>query len=275
VSERRRALIVAGLDPSGGAGLTLDAFVFAALGYAPASVVTLVTAQNSASFAAARAVDADLIASQLAAVLAEGRFACAKVGAIGSLEAAREVAQRLGGAGVPVVVDPVLRSSSDGDVTGGAGASAIDALAACATVVTPNAHEAALLASQLTSLSADAAASPPAAGTALAAAWDATVVVTGVPVDGETAAAADVLCAPGAPPRPRAHALVPGVGDVRGTGCMFSSSLAAFLGIGLDTEEALARAQATVSWLLGHAAQIGTGRMQLDVAALIKPPQLP
>jgi hydroxymethylpyrimidine/phosphomethylpyrimidine kinase len=245
--------------------------VLAWLGYAPVTVATLVTAQNSAAFLGAQAVDPALVGAQLDAVLAEGGFACVKVGAIGSAEVAAQIARQIAPLGIPVVVDPVLASSSAGDLTSGAGGDAVARLARLASVVTPNAAEAATLAIQFASLDARRASLPAAAGSALAKAWDATVVVSGVPSGDD--AAIDLLCEPGAEPRLLEHPLVPGIGDVRGTGCMFSASLAAYLGDGRAPAAAVRGAQSAVSRLLCHAAAIGTGRMQIDVASLIASPR--
>lgn len=258
-----RALIVAGLDPSAGAGLLLDAIVFAWRGYAPSAVATTLTAQNSASFHRAVAVEPDLIADQIEALLAEGPFACVKVGAVGSAENARLLGALLGTLASPVVVDPVLSSSSGGDLVGGADVAALDALCSAATVVTPNAEEATRLAGAGDPLDPAAVRR---AGRVLARRWRTTVLVTGV--SGASAPeAVDMLCAEDST-EPLAHALVPGLGDVRGTGCMHSSSLAADLGAGLAVRDAATSAQREVADLLRSAARLGSGRMQIDLGEL-------
>jgi hydroxymethylpyrimidine/phosphomethylpyrimidine kinase len=264
-----RALVIAGLDPSGGAGLVLDAFVLARLGYAPSTVATTLTAQNSLTFRQAVPVAPGLLADQIEAVLAEGPVGCVKVGAAGSAENARLLGSLLRELAAPMVVDPVLASSSGGDLVGAAEVAALDALCSAATVVTPNAEEAALLAG---SGDARELAAVREAGGVLARRWGCAVVVTGVAGAGgasgvELAEAVDVLCV-GDAVELLAHPLVPDVGDVRGTGCMFSTALAAGLGAGASLREAVIGAQREVADLLGAAAQVGRGRMQVDLGRL-------
>jgi len=263
----RRALVIAGLDPSAGAGLVLDAFVFARLGYAPSTVVTTVTAQNSAAFRCAAPVEASLLADQIEAVRAEGPFACVKVGAIGSAGNARLLGSLLRKLGAPVVIDPVLASSSGGDLVDGADVVTLDALCSAATVVTPNGEEAAWLAGI-----GDARdlATAQEAGGVLARRWRCTVVVSGVASGSAVECgrnAVDVLCTKDSVEL-LTHSLVPDTGDVRGTGCMFSSCLAAGLGAGLSVRDAVIAAQRDVADLLRAAAQLGHGRMQIDLGAL-------
>lgn len=269
--SRPRALVIAGLDPSGGAGLVLDALVLGVLGYAPATVLTVATAQNSRDFLGAAPLDPAFVARQVESVAAEGAFACVKVGALGSAGVAGALAEALRrhvSPEVPVVLDPVLASSSGGDLTGGSIA-AVEALARGAAVVTPNAREAAVLA-------ASDAGSPEACGAVLAARWDTAVVVTSAGVPPESGVGSEASAAHGvelvcdeAGCRPIAHPLVTGVGDVRGTGCAFSSALAALLGRGLDLDEAVRGAQSVVGRLLRHTVALGRGRRQVDVAAVI------
>jgi hydroxymethylpyrimidine/phosphomethylpyrimidine kinase len=245
----------------------LDAFVLARLGYAPSTVATTLTAQNSAAFCRAIPVEAGLLADQIGAVLAEGPLACVKVGAVGSAQNARLLGSLLGKLGAPVVVDPVLASSSGGDLVGSADVAALDALCSAATVATPNAEEAARLAGI-----GDARdlATAQEAGGVLARRWCCRVVVTGVASASAVERdpdAVDVLCTKDSVEL-LAHSLVPDIGDVRGTGCMFSSCLAAGLGAGLSVRDAVIGAQREVADLLRMAVQLGRGRMQIDLGAL-------
>lgn len=260
----QRALAVGGLDPSAGAGVLLDAFVMARLGYQSAVAVTTVTAQNSASFAGTWPVEPDALIAQLDAVLAEGRFACVKVGALGSYALALVLGEWLARADMPVVVsDPVLASSSGGSLVDG-GQRAVDAIARVSTVITPNAAEAGQLAG-VVSIADEYAAI--AAAETLAARYDAAVCVTGL-VGRSPAEAVDVLLHVNGSVERVPHPLVAGVGDVRGTGCMFSSALACHLADGLPPREALSAAHRTVRELLAHARPVGRGRWQVDLASV-------
>lgn len=258
----RRALVVAGLDPSAGAGLLIDAFVLARLDFAPSVAATVITAQNSATFIEARPVAADLLGSQIDAVVAEGRFECIKVGAVGSSENALLLARILPKMGCPVVVDPVLMSSSGGWLIGG-DLEAIERLCSAATVVTPNADEAARLAG-VESVPDVATASE--IGRRLALRWGNRVVITGVRHP-DSEYAVDVVCASDSA-EGITHRLLSDAGDARGTGCMFASGLAAALGSGRSLPEAVVDAQSTVLELLRMTHALGVGRQQVDLRAI-------
>lgn len=256
-----RALLIGGLDPTGGAGLLLDAFVAARSGMQPAVAVTTITAQDSTRWRAATPVDAAFLTAQLDALASEGPVVCVKVGAIGTAANATAVAEFLRRVRPPaVVLDPVLASSSGGTL---AVAETIDAmrtgLFALVEVITPNADEACAL--------VPAAADSTEAAAVLATAHGCRVLVTGLPdAPGFTA---DLLVAPDGTASRRTHPYIAEVGDVRGTGCMLSTVLACHLATAASPEAAVAAAHSDLLGLLQHSRQVGRGRMQIDFAALV------
>lgn len=258
----RRALAIGGLDPTGGAGLLLDAFVLAAAGYAPATAVTLLSAQNSASFLGAWPVAPALLRAQLEAVAAEGALAAVKIGALGSVRLAETVAAWLRDGGAEnVVLDPVLAASSGGPLIDD-GRAAVAALAPQLAVITPNAAEAALL----SGLAVADLASAARAAAALAERLGCAVVVSGLREPG-SALATDVL-ARGHDVSFVPHALVEVQGEVRGTGCMLAGALACALADGSGLGEALLAAQGMVQRLVREARPLGRGRLQVDLRRL-------
>ncbi|MDQ5844381.1 MAG: bifunctional hydroxymethylpyrimidine kinase/phosphomethylpyrimidine kinase, partial [Acidobacteriota bacterium] len=60
-----RALTIAGLDPSGGAGLLADARTFAAFGFEAVAAITSITFQNSNAVFGAVHQTAETVRSQL------------------------------------------------------------------------------------------------------------------------------------------------------------------------------------------------------------------
>lgn len=64
-----RVLIIAGSDPSGGAGIQADIKTVTALGGYAATAITALTVQNTKGVAAVHQVDADIVAAQICAVL--------------------------------------------------------------------------------------------------------------------------------------------------------------------------------------------------------------
>lgn len=136
-------MIIAGNDPSGGAGITADVQAVSRLGCHPAPVITALTVQDTRDAYRVVATDPDLVVEQAAAVLADMKVSAVKIGLLPTAKIARAVARLLGREGaLPIVLDPVLMAS------GGAALAPdpivetlLECLAPLATVVTPNAYE--------------------------------------------------------------------------------------------------------------------------------------
>lgn len=147
-------LTVAGVDPSGGAGVLADIKTFSALGVYGCAVVCALTAQNTRAVTAIEAVSPVFIQQQIDTLFDDLRIDSAKLGMLGSALVARTVADRLepllaAGRLPTLVVDPVMVSKG-GDVLLPADAirMLIEAVLPLATVITPNLPEAALLLAQ-------------------------------------------------------------------------------------------------------------------------------
>ncbi len=108
-----QALTLAGSDSGGGAGIQADLKTFQALGVYGTSVITSVTAQNSAGIAQAFDLPIPLIESQLRAVLDDFSVGAAKTGMLGNAQTIGAVSKILQEKKLKnVVVDPVMVSSS-------------------------------------------------------------------------------------------------------------------------------------------------------------------
>jgi hydroxymethylpyrimidine kinase/phosphomethylpyrimidine kinase len=113
LSKPPQALTIAGFDPSGGAGVLADARTFAAFGYRASAAITSVTFQNDLHATGAVHQTASTIRGQIASLLQEFQFACAKTGMLPTREVVREVAQIFRESELPApIVDPVMTSSS-------------------------------------------------------------------------------------------------------------------------------------------------------------------
>jgi hydroxymethylpyrimidine/phosphomethylpyrimidine kinase len=144
------ALAIAGLDPSGGAGLAADLRAFGAAGVWGAAVCAALTVQSTRGVRRVRPVPAALVLEQAREVLSDARVRAIKTGALGSGANARVVARLLAEhPSVPAVVDPVMiPSRSAGQrlpTLHGRSLAPLRALAAAATLITPNLAEAAAL----------------------------------------------------------------------------------------------------------------------------------
>jgi hydroxymethylpyrimidine/phosphomethylpyrimidine kinase len=108
-------LTIAGSDSGAGAGVQADARAIHALGGYAAMAITAVTAQNTRGVLAVEPVSTKLLAGQIEAVLDDLPIAAIKTGLIPSGAAVRAIARVLHApkhADVPVVIDPVLGSTS-------------------------------------------------------------------------------------------------------------------------------------------------------------------
>jgi len=245
-------LAIAGTDSGGAAGLAADLATFAALGVHGACVVTAVTAQDTTGVHAVETLPLGIVQAQLDAVLDDLPVAAIKTGLLGSVEVVRLVAERADG-GVPLVVDPVLRSSTGAVLADPAVVRAYrDLLFPVATVVTPNAAEARVL--------LDWDAEPAALALALHALGPA-VVLTGGP-DPDTS---ETLCtdwvASGGDVVPLAHPAIDTRND-HGTGCTYAAALAAHLARGTSLLVAAARSAefTTTRLVLSRRWSLGRGR---------------
>jgi len=105
-------LCIAGLDPSGHAGLSADIRALEFLGVRSLPVACVLTVQNSASFIEFQPVSPDIIKKQIAAVLEDEKPGAAKLGMLGSAELVHCIVDALSKAEIPIIVDPVLSSST-------------------------------------------------------------------------------------------------------------------------------------------------------------------
>ncbi|UBV42693.1 bifunctional hydroxymethylpyrimidine kinase/phosphomethylpyrimidine kinase [Deinococcus taeanensis] len=136
------ALSVAGSDSGGGAGIQADLKTFEAHGVYGASVLTVITAQNTRGVQAVHTLSPALVAAQLRSVLDDFPVAAVKTGALGSPGVIRAVAQALRGTRLPLIVDPVmLAKSGDALLEPEALDVLIHDLLPLATLVTPNVPE--------------------------------------------------------------------------------------------------------------------------------------
>lgn len=109
-------LTIAGFDPSSGAGISADLAVFAAHGHFGTACITSLTIQNTVGVAAVRSLDPSWIRATLDNLQADLPVSGIKIGMLGAQETVELVADFLAAlpliGTIPVVLDPVLRSSS-------------------------------------------------------------------------------------------------------------------------------------------------------------------
>jgi hydroxymethylpyrimidine/phosphomethylpyrimidine kinase len=140
-------LTIAGVDPSGGAGVLADLKTFSALGAYGTGVVAALTAQNTTGVTGVHAVPVDFIEQQIDTLFADVRIDAVKLGMLGTAEITRAVAARLRHHGVTrLVVDPVMVAKSGHHLLAEDAVAALrDEVLPLAEVLTPNLPEAEVL----------------------------------------------------------------------------------------------------------------------------------
>jgi hydroxymethylpyrimidine/phosphomethylpyrimidine kinase len=241
-------LVIAGLDSSGGAGLVRDVHTLAHFGAAALCAVTAVTAQSDAQLRAVHLVPPDLVRAQIEAAVATRAPGAIKIGMLGTRATVLAVAASLAThRPLPLVLDPVLASSSGGELLDAAGQAALRALLLPrTTLLTPNIPEAAALLGAPRARSEEELLRQ---AEALLALGPQAVLLKGG--HGEGALAVDLLLMRAVGVQrlsaPRCDA------TRRGTGCALSSAIAAGLAVGVELAAACARAKRYVTQLLQQA----------------------
>lgn len=255
------ALTIAGSDSGAGAGLQADLKTFAANGVFGTSVVTAVTAQNTAAVLGVECVEPAFVDLQLEAVLDDLPVAAVKTGMLAGSGTLAAVARWAAAGRLPnLVVDPVLLSSTGRPLLDdGAVRAYVELLFPHAVVVTPNLREAALL----TGTAVNDATTMERAACRLADYGPAVVVIKGGHLD-DRRHAPDVVLADGL-----IHVLEGDRVDTtndHGTGCTLSAATAAQLAKGEHPLDALAAAKRYVTGALRGAAgwHLGAGHGPLD-----------
>jgi len=255
-------LTVAGFDPTSGAGITADLKVFAAHGCYGIACITALTVQSTAGVRRIQPLDVALVRSTLQELAEDFSIAAVKIGMLGSGSVAEAVREFLEGLQPQhCVLDPVLRSSSGAELVDEAGKAALPRLFPLASVITPNWAEAA----ELTGVAVRDSESARRAAAELHRMGARAVVITGG--DAPAAEAADLLSINEGGKIETREFTAPKVESrsTHGTGCAFSSAIAAHQALGAGLPEAVARAKRYVRDAILNAPQLGRGRGPLQL----------
>ena len=248
------ALTIAGLDPSGGAGIAADLKTFSALGVYGAAVATALTAQNTRGVFGIHDVPANFIAAQLDAVFSDLAIGAVKIGMLGSAAAIDAVAGALDRYQPRhTVLDPVMIASSGQALLRGAAPARLRELIARAHVLTPNLPEAAAL---LDTAPARDEAEMQAQAHKLLGLGPGAVLIKGG--HGGGAESVDILVEPNGTTSRFASPRI-ATENTHGTGCTFASAIAAGLAKGLPLEAAVRKAKAYMTAAIAAADRLDVG----------------
>ncbi len=247
------ALTIAGSDSSGGAGIQADLKTFQALGVFGMSAITAVTVQNTQKVYAIQEMTPQIVHDQITCLFADAEIQAVKIGMVSSVALIEAIAAALGsGKRPPVVLDPVMVSKSGyALLQPDARQALMDRLFPLARVVTPNIPEAELLVgTEIKDLEQMRM-----AARRIVQMGVPNVVVKGGHLGGDRSV--DILydgkdfVELGDPRIATRH--------THGTGCTFSSAIAAWLARGCAFPEAVRRAKTYVTGAIAHALSIGKG----------------
>jgi len=250
-------LTIAGFDPTCGAGVAADLKTFAAHNCYGVAAVTALTVQSTLGVRSVQATPASTLRAQLDALAEDATIAAVKIGMLANRANASAVAEFLDkNKFAHVVLDPVSRpTAGDAELLDAAGLKFVrDELLKRASVVTPNIPEAEFL----TGMEVKDVAGMKAAGQKLLEMGARAVIVTG----GHLEKPIDVLC--------EGTEIETFGGDhvrspnTHGTGCTFSSAIAAQLACGQQLREAVILAKAYVTKAIEKSYQTGKGAGPLN-----------
>ncbi|KAJ8605611.1 hypothetical protein CTAYLR_000072 [Chrysophaeum taylorii] len=246
---------IAGSDSGAGAGVEADLRTMRCLGTFGCAVVTALTAQTSTGVRGIEPTSPAHVRLTLDALASDMPAAAIKVGMLCNGEVATEVAAAIEKAAVPVVVDPVMLSSSGRRLLDARGLEVLaQRIAPACAVLTPNAREAEVLlgleAGSLLTLSdaVDAARS-------LRNIFGCDLFLKGGHL-GMSTEVVDVFVDDSKTmilrgPRSR--------NEAHGTGCVLSSAMAAFLAKGETRADAAVAAKALCAEAIAGAVAVGPG----------------
>lgn len=251
-------LTIAGFDPSCGAGVAADLKTFAAHNCYGVAAVTALTVQSTQGVVSANPTPSAQLRAQLDALADDVAIAAVKIGMLGTRGNASTVAEFLDKHKFAhVVLDPVSRpTAGDVELLDASGLKFVrDELLKRVSVITPNMPEAEFL----TGLEVKDLQHMKAAALKLVEMGAKAVVVTGghleKPIDVLAEAGKEIETFGGD------HVKSP---NTHGSGCTFSSAIAAQLAIGQQLREAVILAKAYVTKAIEKSYSIGKGAGPLN-----------
>ncbi len=250
-----RVLSIAGSDSGGGAGIQADIKTITALGGYAMTAITAVTAQDTTGVHEVALMDPFLVERQIEVVLTDIGADAVKTGMLCDRTTVELCARQLErrAQSLPIVVDPIMRSSSGKVLLDQRGIEALkQRLVPMAAVVTPNLEEASILTGQSVEDEGDMHH----AADALLMMGASAVVITGGHLEGEHVV--DLLrTVDGLERRFEAPRLE--TRSTHGTGCTLAAGIATCVAQGMTLESSVEKAIRFVHESMRAAMHLGHG----------------
>lgn len=254
--EYRVALSIAGSDSSGGAGIQADIKTFSALGVYGATAITAITAQNTQGVHAQLALPPQMVRDQIVAVVEDLHPAAIKIGMLANAEIAHSVADVLANYHIPIILDPVMVSTSGHRLLSAEAEAVVKSrLLPMATLITPNIPEMATLANMVV----DTFDQKRRTAEHLFAYGVKAILLKGGHEEGDTKS--DILfthTAEGIESTIFTSETI-ATRNTHGTGCTLSSAITAYIALGYDMVEAIRHAKEFVFEAIRQGADIAIG----------------
>ena len=254
--QYKRALTIAGSDPSGGAGIQADLKTFSACGCFGTSAIVAVVDENTVGVTGVHAVPPEFVAGQIRSVLDDIGTDAVKIGMLHSTELIRAVKNTLSAYAVRnIVLDPVVVATSGDKLLQDEAIETLrEELVPFVRVITPNLPEAeALLGRRI-----EGQREFPLVIRELSANGRVSVLLKAGHLEGETLT--DVFYNAETDEIMELTSQRIHTKNTHGTGCTFSSAIAAGLACDMPLNEAVRHAKEYVQSAIAAGAQYGIGR---------------
>jgi hydroxymethylpyrimidine/phosphomethylpyrimidine kinase len=249
-NEKPVVLVIAGHDPSGGAGIQADIESIANAGCHAATVISALTAQNTKQVADILPQNPAPFRKQIKLIKDDMKIAACKIGLIANVQLIDVIQNELSELNIPVVLDPIINSSSGQSFSDENICKKImSSLLPMTTIVTPNSYEARALTNQKDINKA---------AEKLLSTGVKSVLITGADEETETVTNSYYTN----DQEPVEYHWQRLSGSFHGSGCTLSSRIAAQLALGSDIKTAIEEAQAYTWNTLKHAIKQGQVQFQ-------------
>ena len=261
-------LSIAGSDSGGGAGIQADLKTFSSLGVYGATAITAITAQNTQGVHSQFALPSQMVYDQIIAVMEDIHPSVIKIGMLSNVQVATAVAEALKRYSIPIILDPVMVSSSGHRLLSVEAQEVLkERLLPMAQLVTPNIPEMEALSDMPLLTISDKYN----AAKHLLSLGVQSVLLKGGHEEGEVKV--DILYQKS----PQGIVTCSFSSDtlntlnIHGTGCTLSSAIAAYMARGLALKEAISSAKIYITEAIKEGADISVGKGYGPVNHLFNP----